>query len=386
MNKPTLTIKPFVHKGANVIQLRFEKNDDLLKLLRQINTLKWSQTMHCWYVPNVPEVKKYLYYIVQGHVWLNYEAFKKNPVITLAPTQPGDAKADYKYKIAEILPALSKDAELKIIEFRRWMQSRRYSQNTIGTYADALKTFLRFFASKPIVNISNDDLVHFNNDYIIKNKLSASFQNQTVNAIKLFFRTVEERRMETDLIHRPKRSKTLPNVLSKEEVKQILSAHNNIKHKTMLSLIYSCGLRCGELLRLKREHVDEKRGLLIVKQSKGRKDRVVPLSNKIIDLLNDYYVIAKPKNYLFEGQEAGEMYDERSLQNVLKQAVTKAGIGKPVSLHWLRHSYATHLLESGTDLRYIQEILGHSSSRTTEIYTHVSTKNIQKIISPFDYL
>jgi integrase/recombinase XerD len=175
-------------------------------------------------------------------------------------------------------------------------------------------------------------------------------------------------------------------VLSKEEVKLILNAHNNIKHKAMLSLIYSCGLRCGELLKLKQEHVDSKRGVLIIKQSKGRKDRIAPLSHKVIELLRDYYKACKPQTYLFEGQNKGEPYDERSLQNVLKQSLEKANISKPVSLHWLRHSYATHLLENGTDLRYIQEILGHSSSKTTEIYTHVSTKNIQKIVSPFDYL
>lgn len=154
----------------------------------------------------------------------------------------------------------------------------------------------------------------------------------------------------------------------------------------MLSLIYSCGLRCGELLRLKPEHVDSKRNILIIKQAKGKKDRIVPLSNKTIQLLRTYFTAFKPKVYLFEGEKAGTPYNESSLQKVLKQCVKKAGIKKPVTLHWLRHSYATHLLENGTDLRYIQEILGHSSSKTTEIYTHVSTQNIQKITSPFDTL
>ena len=145
----------------------------------------------------------------------------------------------------------------------------------------------------------------------------------------------------------------------------------------MLSLIYSCGLRCGELLRLKPVHVDSKRNLLIIKQSKGRKDRIVPLSLKIIEMLREYYLVFRPQVYLFEGQKKGEPYDERSLQAVLKQALTKANIPKPVSLHWLRHSYATHLLENGTDLRYIQELLGHSDSKTTEIYTHVSTQRLR---------
>ena len=207
-----------------------------------------------------------------------------------------------------------------------------------------------------------------------------------VNALKLFLSVVQNKSINVELIHRPKREKLLPNVLSKQEVKLILSASNNIKHRAMLSLIYSCGLRCGELLNLKPQHIDSKRGLIIIKQAKGRKDRIVPLSNKILEVLREYYKTAKPQNWLFEGQTIGNKYDERSLQSVLKQSVSKAGIKKPVTLHWLRHSYATHLLENGTDLRYIQEILGHSSSRTTEIYTHVSNNAIQKIVSPFDTL
>jgi integrase/recombinase XerD len=154
----------------------------------------------------------------------------------------------------------------------------------------------------------------------------------------------------------------------------------------MLSLIYACGLRRGELLNLKPTDIDSKRGLLIIKQAKGRKDRITPISNKVIEMLRGYYKMFKPKVWLFEGQNPGEQYSEKSLQNVLKQALVKAKINKPVTLHWLRHSYATHLLEAGTDLRIIQELLGHKSSKTTEIYTHVSTKSLQKIKSPFDDL
>lgn len=153
----------------------------------------------------------------------------------------------------------------------------------------------------------------------------------------------------------------------------------------MLRLIYACGLRRGELLHMKISDIDSKRNIVIIRQSKGKKDRIVPLSQRILEMLRDYFRACKPKYWLFEGQ-AGEQYSEKSLQSVLKQALKKAGIRKPVSLHWLRHSYATHLLESGTDLRYIQELLGHNSSKTTEIYTHVSTKNLQQIKSPFDDL
>jgi integrase/recombinase XerD len=174
--------------------------------------------------------------------------------------------------------------------------------------------------------------------------------------------------------------------LSKEEIKAILEALGNIKHRTMLSLIYSCGLRRSELLNLKPTDIDSKRNIVIIRQSKGRKDRIVPLSAKILEMLREYYKSYKPKIWLFEGQNKGERYSEQSLQSVLKQALEKCKINKSVTLHWLRHSYATHLLESGTDLRYIQELLGHNSSKSTEIYTHVSTKSLQNIKSPFDDL
>ena len=226
----------------------------------------------------------------------------------------------------------------------------------------------------------------FNNEYILQNQLSASFQNQVVNAVKLFFQIIENKRMIVELIHRPRREKKLPNVLSKNEVKVILETPKNIKHKAMLSLIYACGLRRSELLNLTLKDIHSERNLLLIKQAKGKKDRVVPLSAKLIALLRDYYKAWKPITWLFEGQIPNTKYSEKSLENVLKQSLAKTNINKKVSLHWLRHSYATHLLESGTDLRYIQELLGHSSSRTTEIYTHVSTKNLQQIRSPFDDL
>ncbi len=236
------------------------------------------------------------------------------------------------------------------------------------------------------MEITNADLTDFNHNYIIKNSYSAAYQNQVINGVKLFFTFSRSLKFEVEQAERPRREHKLPNVLSKEEIKLILEAHSNMKHKTMLSLIYSCGLRCGELIALKPENIDSKRNLIHINLAKGKKDRIVPLSSKILTMLREYYQKYKPKTWLFEGQIVGMQYDDRSLQQVLKQALRKSGIKKPVTLHWLRHSYATHLLESGTDLRYIQELLGHKSSKTTEIYTHVSTKSIQNITSPFDNL
>ena len=273
-----------------------------------------------------------------------------------------------------------------LISFKNYMNFRRYSQNTIKTYADALEVFFRFYKDQAPESLNIEDIINFNTSYILKKNLSASYQNQVINAIKLFYRNRFNRAMEVDFIQRPRREKRLPNVLSKNEVKSILEAPTNLKHRAMLSLIYACGLRRSELLNLTLKDILSDRNLLFIRQSKGKKDRVVPISIKLIEILRDYYKAFKPKTWLFEGQEVGKKYSERSIQLVLNQAVEKAKIVKPVSLHWLRHSYATHLLESGTDLRYIQELLGHSSSRTTEIYTHVSTRNLQQIRSPFDDL
>lgn len=273
-----------------------------------------------------------------------------------------------------------------LTHFKNYLISQRYSPNTIKTYTDALGVFFQFHSNKAPEQLEIEDIIHFNTGYILRKNLSASYQNQVINAIKLFYRNRFNRVMDLNNIQRPRREKRLPNVLSKQEVKAILEAPTNLKHRAMLSLIYACGLRRSELLNLTLKDVLSDRNLLFIRQSKGKKDRVVPISDKIIEMLRTYYKAHKPKTWLFEGQYAGYQYSERSLQLVLKQALKKAGNQKPVSLHWLRHSYATHLLESGTDLRYIQELLGHSSSKTTEIYTHVTTKSLQQIRSPFDDL
>ena len=379
----TIKLKTATHKHEAVVQVQFKQNAEVSNLLRTHTSMRWSKTMNCWYLPFTKTIKQDLFKLLSPNYYLDYTELKTtDEFVVLKP----DTKTTEEVKSNAELAVLSNETSRKIEEFNFWLKSKRYSENTISTYCDALQTFLRFFVNKEISTITNEDIIYFNNDYILKNKFSASFQNQVVNAVKLFYRTIQQKTLNPELIHRPKRPKLLPNVLSKEEIKLILNAHGNIKHKAMLSLMYSCGLRRGELLNLKIKDIDSARNLVLVKQAKGRKDRIVPLSNKILMLLRDYFIAYKPKEWLFEGQDKNKQYDEASLAAVLKQAVEKSNIKKSVTLHWLRHSYATHLLENGTDLRYIQEILGHSRSTTTEIYTHVSTKSIQKVVSPFDNL
>jgi integrase/recombinase XerD len=279
-----------------------------------------------------------------------------------------------------------RENELRAQRLREWMQSKRYSERTIHVYTQVLKIFFEYFHDKPDEEFRPKDLVEFNNNYILKRGNSHSYQNQVVNALRLYFRIIQAPLFATGELIRPRREHKLPPVLNKSEVKAILNALYNTKHRAMLSLIYSSGLRSGELLSLKPADIDSERMLISVRKSKGNRDRTVPLSRKVLEMLREYYRRYRPVVWLFEGQHAGMPYDERSLQQVMKQAVRKAGIKKPVTLHWLRHSYATHLLESGTDIRYIQELLGHKSSKTTEIYTHVSNRMLGMIRSPFDSL
>jgi len=357
-------IKKWTAENLNIldeyyISVKFDSDDDAWdRKMANLSGAIWNNAIQAWLIPDNSENR--LKFIRQD------------------PKQPDTQEV---IKSVELRPALVKTLE----RFKMYLKSRRYSESTIKTYTEALRVFLKFNSNKELKDICNQDLLQFNNEYILENQLSASYQNQVVNAIKLFFSKVEHTSLDIELIHRPKRPHLLPNVLSKEEVSLILSAPRNLKHRCMLSLIYSCGLRRSELLGLKLKDIDSQRNVVYIRQSKGRKDRIVPLSPKILIRLKEYYKTYKPQEYLFEGQQGGK-YSEKSLESVLKQALQRSKVDKPASLHWLRHSYATHLLESGTDLRFIQELLGHNSSKTTEIYTHVSTKSLLSIKSPFDDL
>ncbi len=325
----------------------FEKDPELLDRIKAFEGRQWSSSLKAWHVPDT-------------------EAYRKEFGLTSA---------------ADLLPSAEGIAAL--IVFREWMRSKRYSENTIKTYMDAMKSFLVFHNRKMVADLTNEDVIKYNNEYILKHNLSASYQNQIVNAIKLFFKIVSNTIMDIEKIHRPRREKTLPNVLSKEEVLRLIDVTDNLKHKTMLALIYSAGLRISEALHMKATDIDSKRMLIHVKNAKGKKDRYTLLSNRVLLLLREYYAVYKPKSYLFEGLHGG-VYSDRSAQVVLQQAAVKARIDKRISLHTLRHSFATHLLESGTDLRYIQDLLGHSSPKTTMIYTHVSSTSLKNIKNPFD--
>ncbi|MEI8203556.1 MAG: site-specific tyrosine recombinase/integron integrase [Bacteroidota bacterium] len=270
------------------------------------------------------------------------------------------------------------------IEFIEKLKLVRYSENTIRVYTSAFADFINYYSKKELNEITEVDIKNYLLYLVEKRKISSSYQNQVINSIKFYYEKVcHGKRMPYITIDRPFKEKTLPNVLSEEEVKRIIKCVDNLKHKAILLTIYSAGLRISEAINLRIADIDSSRMAILIKGAKGKKDRNSILSGKLLLILREYFKQYKPKVWLFEGQDGGQ-YSERSIQNVFRKACFDAKIMKKATVHTLRHSFATHLLERGTDLRYIQELLGHSSSKTTEIYTHITHKGMEQVKSPLD--
>ena len=258
-----------------------------------------------------------------------------------------------------------------------------YSPKTIKSYINHLHHYEKFSKGECTVEVINRYLLYL----ISEKEASHSYCNQAVNAIKIYARKFSQiSESEIIKLQRPRKEHKLPKVLSQQEVKRLFEVTENTKHKTELMLAYSCGLRVSEVAAMKVNDIDSQRMIVIIKQGKGRKDRQSMLSEKMLDQLRIYYKTYQPREWLFENQRRSGPISHRTLQNIFTSAVRKAGIRKKVTFHSLRHSFATHLLETGVDIRYIQELLGHKSSKTTEIYTHVSLASIQRIKNPLDSL
>ena len=265
------------------------------------------------------------------------------------------------------------------------LRELRYSEKTLKTYKSLFEEFINYYPTQDIDKIDEQKIIAFCQYLVIDRKVSASYQNQAINAIKFYYERVLGGQRKFYFLERPNKEKALPTVLNVDEITSILKGITNLKHKAILTLIYSAGLRISEATNLKIKDIDSKRMQIRIEQSKGKKDRYTLLSVKTLALLRTYFKEYKPTEYLFEGQDGGQ-YSARSIQTFFQEICEKVGILKKVSVHTLRHSFATHLLENGTDLRYIQVLLGHESSKTTEIYTHVTTKGFDQIKSPLDDL
>lgn len=259
---------------------------------------------------------------------------------------------------------------------------QRYSTNTISTYLACLRSFFQYFKDTEPKELHKTDILNYL-ESLIQKGYSKSSQNQHINAIKFYYEKVLGKKREFYYVERPRKDKKLPVVLSKEEVQRLFQSSYNLKHKTILAIIYSCGLRVSEMINMKITDIDYERNTIWIRNSKSNKDRQVQLAFQIQELIKQYTLRYKPKQYLINGMNGGK-YSSASIQKMIKATARRAAIVKDITPHTLRHSFATHLLENGTDIRFIQHILGHSNIQTTQIYTHVSTTHISKINNPSD--
>jgi site-specific recombinase XerD len=265
------------------------------------------------------------------------------------------------------------------------LKLRGYSQKTCKAYLWHIKNFVGYYSKCP-TELGNLEIRQYLLQLLEQEKASHSFVTQAVSALKFLFKIVLQRTDATAKLPRPKKEQKLPDVLSQQEVTRLMENITNLKHRAILLLVYSAGLRVGEVVRLKQEDIDSDRGLIHVRQGKGRKDRFTLLSQVALETLRIYFKEYRPVKWLFPGAQPGRHLTERAVQKIFDQGCEKVGIKKDVSVHSLRHSFATHLLEGGTDLRYIKELLGHVNIKTTEIYTHVTERDIRRIQSPLDKL
>ncbi|MCO1604652.1 site-specific tyrosine recombinase/integron integrase [Desulfosporosinus nitroreducens] len=290
--------------------------------------------------------------------------------------------------IYNLIPELSYREHYKnlLIKVTEELKLKGYSEETQKSYLGHIRRFL-LYSNKDSNLLSKEDIRKYLMYLLDEKEKSHSYANQVISAIRFLFINILRKEIEIfDNILRPKKEHKLPDILSSEEVQRILNSVKNVKHRMILLLIYSAGLRVSEVVRLKLNNIDEDRMLIHLRQAKGHRDRYTILSPVALKSLKDYIRIYQTKEWLFSGEKEENHLTERSVQKIFEVACFKAKITKKVSVHSLRHSFATHLLERGIDLRYIQEILGHQNSKTPEIYTHVSKKSIANIRSPLDSL
>ena len=346
-----------IHRKLEVVAISFAYNSNLADILKQNFAVHWSQTKkHWWIERSVFDFKKF-----------------KAIFSTLAEIELHEKKEERNEKVELGLP----------YGYLEKLEQKRYSPQTIKIYTKYFNDFRSHFEERNLLDITMDEINAYILDLIQTKDISHSQQNQRINAIKYYYEQVLGREKEYIKIERPLRQKRLPDVLSKDEVCAMITGTHNLKHKCLIAVIYSCGLRRGEAINLKLKDIDSKRMVVKIVDAKGKKDRYVQLADSVLKVLRLYYNKEKPKTWLFEGQE-GQQYSATSIYNTIKKAARIANIKKRVYPHILRHSFATHHLEQGTDLRYIQVWLGHSSSKTTEIYTQVSQQNFIKFKNPID--
>jgi integrase/recombinase XerD len=348
-----ITFRNETHRNQKVILCFFDYDPALVALFRKnFPNAKWSRSYTSWYVPDNTGYRNRL--------------GLQNPEIG-----------------ASFLPKMFAQNQQEFIAFRNALTQKAFSKATIKTYLSEFAQLLILLKQHPVNELTKKKLNAYFLYCIKKLKHSENQVYSRMNAIKSYFKLVLNREEIFDQVIKPKATKSLPKVLSKEEVKKLFVTTTNLKHLLVLKMAYGMGLRVSELIALKYRNIDFDRDQVHIEAAKGKKDRYVNLPRTLIPLLQDYLKVYQPVDYLFEGQFANQ-YTTRSAQAVFKNAMEKAKITKSVGIHGLRHSYATHLLEAGTDMVFIQKLLGHSAIKTTEMYAKVSNRLISKVESPLD--
>ncbi|NNE33394.1 MAG: tyrosine-type recombinase/integrase [Winogradskyella sp.] len=369
-SKPTITLVKLFHKGHKQLGLKFRYNEDLLSLIRDIPLAKWSKTHRLWYLP-----------LSDTNIKLVQNRFKKDAQLDTSGLSEAIIILDKK-KPKRVWNLSTSQKDL-LNKFYKYLKGKRYSKSTIDTYTFFVADFIEFNSKKPLETLTNRDVELFIETVFIKRNYSISTQRQFISALKLFIVFEPSTQINSLELVRPQKDKKLPTVLSQEEIIRLIATTANIKHRAIIALLYSGGLRIGELLQLRIEDFNFKRKQIFIRNSKGRKDRYVTLADSFIPILKNYFVTYKPQRYFVEGA-GGKPYSASSVRKFLYKYVTQCGIKTKVTPHVLRHSYATHLMENGVGIRHIQELLGHSKPETTMIYTHVARKDLLQIKSPLD--
>ena len=376
--------------GRKVWLISFIFNNSIKDLIRKQFKARWNPELKCWWInyneqlPTLLQSNEEIELCISEKIYVSKKnIFGDKEDITLWKY---DDKPTKKAKSATN-NLITIEAQTDIAKWRCKLEAKQYAPRSIEAYIGAMQLFLVWLSGRNHKEVRKEDIENYMYFLVKERAVSRSYQNLHVNALKLFFTDIMSVHLSPEMIVRPRKEHKLPHYLTREEVSKVFQSTGNLKHRAMISLVYACGLRLGEIIRIKLIDIDPARRLLMIRQSKGNKDRTVPIPESILYLLNDYATVYKPHVYLFEGQKASESYSERSLQEVFKLAVRKSGIrNQEASLHWLRHSYATHLLEMGTNLRDLQMLLGHKNVKTTEGYTHISKTQFVRIVSPFDVL
>lgn len=374
---PVVRLAPLLEEGETLIGISHQDNRQLYSRLKQSKACRWLPDSNCFALPADNQCLHALLDELTGvaQVWCCQTLQVKDMQL-----QKRLWEQSYQQLPGFISCPLVYLEQLLLLN---------YSLNTIRTYHSLLLRFLNGHQDQGLekINVFTEaDINRYHRGMMQSKKYSFSLINQSINAVKCYYQRVLNRaEVRLEHVERPEKPQCLPKVLSKQEVARILDATDNLKHRCLLQLLYAGGLRIGEVINLKISDVQSDRNLLLIRGAKGQKDRTTLLSQKLLQSLRQYYKVYRPKVWLFEGQYGGQ-YTTDSIRHVFHACVQKAGIKSRLTPHTLRHSFATHLLEQGTDLRYIQTLLGHSSSKTTEIYTHITTHALEKIVSPLDNL